>query len=119
MSAEATATATELSAGRPAAARPPKCAQRSAITNGSRLLPGVDGHSPWVRRAKDLISRVARRPRLRQRVRGRATPTSAGPIRFAACSRPLGLERRQKDVGPTLSDLLREDQAREAACGTG
>jgi hypothetical protein len=28
---------------------------RSAITNGSALLPGVDGRSPWVRRAKDLI----------------------------------------------------------------
>jgi hypothetical protein len=25
------------------------------ITQGSRLLPGVDGRSPWVRRAKDLI----------------------------------------------------------------
>jgi hypothetical protein len=31
----------------------------------------------------------------------------------------VGLERRQKDVGLTLSDLLREDQAREAACGAG
>jgi hypothetical protein len=30
--------------------------QKSRITNGSALLPGVDGRSPWVRRAKDLIS---------------------------------------------------------------
>ena len=29
---------------------------RSRITNGSKLLPGVDGRSPWVRRAKDIIS---------------------------------------------------------------
>jgi hypothetical protein len=28
---------------------------RSAITNGTTLLPGVDGRSPWVRRCKDLI----------------------------------------------------------------
>jgi hypothetical protein len=30
--------------------------QRSAITNGSKLLAGVDGRSPWIRRAKDLIA---------------------------------------------------------------
>src|SRR5262249_21004693 len=29
--------------------------QKSRITNGSALLPGVDGRSPWVRRAKDII----------------------------------------------------------------
>ena len=30
--------------------------QRSSITNGSRLLAGVDGRSPWVRRCRDVIS---------------------------------------------------------------
>jgi hypothetical protein len=30
--------------------------QRSRITNGSKLLVGVDGRSPWVRRCKDVIS---------------------------------------------------------------
>jgi hypothetical protein len=30
--------------------------QRSALTNGRRLLDGVDGRSPWVRRCKDIIS---------------------------------------------------------------
>src|SRR5207245_10919242 len=30
--------------------------QRSRITNGSALLPGVDGRSPWVRRCKDVIA---------------------------------------------------------------
>ncbi len=28
---------------------------RSAVSNGSRLLPGVDGRSTWVRRCRDLI----------------------------------------------------------------
>src|SRR6516162_10350499 len=35
---------------------PKKDRQRSRITNGSALLPGVDGRSPWVRRAKDIIA---------------------------------------------------------------
>ena len=48
MSAEP-AISTTTPAGRPAAA------QRSRITNGSALLPGVDGRSAWVRRARDLI----------------------------------------------------------------
>jgi len=34
----------------------PKDRQKSRITNGSALLPGVDGRSPWVRRAKDVIA---------------------------------------------------------------
>jgi hypothetical protein len=29
---------------------------RSRITNGSALLPGVDGRSRWIRRCRDLIS---------------------------------------------------------------
>ena len=29
--------------------------QRSRVTNGSALLPGVDGRSAWVRRCKDII----------------------------------------------------------------
>jgi hypothetical protein len=28
---------------------------RSRITNGSAFLPGIDGRSAWIRRAKDLI----------------------------------------------------------------
>jgi hypothetical protein len=30
--------------------------QRSRITNGSALLPGVDGRGAWVRRCKDVIA---------------------------------------------------------------
>jgi hypothetical protein len=33
----------------------PHVRQRSALTNGRRLLAGVDGRSPWVRRCKDII----------------------------------------------------------------
>jgi hypothetical protein len=37
-----------------AAAAAPK-RQRSALTNGRRLLTGVDGRNLWVRRCKDII----------------------------------------------------------------
>jgi hypothetical protein len=30
--------------------------QRSRVTNGSALLPRIDGRSAWVRRAKDLLA---------------------------------------------------------------
>jgi hypothetical protein len=29
---------------------------RSRITNGTSFLPGIDGRSAWIRRAKDLIA---------------------------------------------------------------
>ena len=48
-------TVLESSADRPAVVLP-KDRQRSRITNGSALLPGVDGRSPWVRRCKDVIA---------------------------------------------------------------
>ena len=30
--------------------------QKSRVTNGSALLPGVDGRSAWVRRCTDVIA---------------------------------------------------------------
>jgi hypothetical protein len=36
--------------------RPGKDAGRSRITNGTAFLPGIDGRSAWIRRAKDLIT---------------------------------------------------------------
>jgi hypothetical protein len=33
-----------------------KSRQRSRVSNGSALLHGVDGRSPWVRRCKDVIN---------------------------------------------------------------
>ena len=44
-----------LAAARAATAAGCAGRQRSAITNGSKLLAGVDGRSPWIRRCKDLI----------------------------------------------------------------
>jgi hypothetical protein len=38
----------------PVERRPSK--QRSRITNGTTLLPGVDGRSPWIRRCKDILA---------------------------------------------------------------
>ena len=43
------------SANNSAAAAGSKGRQRSRVTNGSALLPGVDGRSAWVRRCKDII----------------------------------------------------------------
>jgi hypothetical protein len=34
----------------------PKDRQKSRITNGTALLPGVDGRTAWVRRCKDVIA---------------------------------------------------------------
>jgi hypothetical protein len=45
-----------LAAARAAnAARAVPGRQHSSVTNGSKLLAGVDGRSPWVRRCKDII----------------------------------------------------------------
>ncbi|RWO45975.1 MAG: hypothetical protein EOS11_10295 [Mesorhizobium sp.] len=32
---------------------------RSAVSNGSAILPGVDGRSPWARRFRDLIVAIS------------------------------------------------------------
>jgi hypothetical protein len=121
-------------------------AQKSRITNGSALLAGVDGRSPWVRRCKDLIREhlsdkpdataaeqaIIRRAavliveleRLERQfaLAGEADPDTldlygrvAGNMRRLLES--VGLDRRAKDIGPSLGDLLREDQRqqREAA----
>jgi hypothetical protein len=34
----------------------PKAYGRSRVSNGSTLLPGIDGRSPWVRRCRDIIA---------------------------------------------------------------
>ena len=39
----------------PAADRP-KSRQSSRVTNGTALLPGIDGRSAWMRRCKDIIA---------------------------------------------------------------
>jgi hypothetical protein len=117
--------------------RPAKDRQRSRITNGV-LLPGVDGRSAWSRRAKDILSAhlsdipdasAAERSIIRRAavltvelerleaqfaVAGEADAETldlygrvSGNLRRLLES--VGLQRRAKDVGPTLADVIRED----------
>jgi len=116
--------------------------QRSRITNGSALLPGIDGRSAWVRRCKDVIAAhlsdvpdasAAERSIIRRAsvltvelerleaqfaLAGEADPATldlyartAGNLRRML--EAVGLQRRAKDVGPSLGDLLREDLQRQ------
>jgi hypothetical protein len=48
-------TTTNSSADRASVVRQ-KDRQKSRITNGSALLPGIDGRSAWIRRCKDIIA---------------------------------------------------------------
>lgn len=116
---------------------PPKDPQRSRITNGSALLPGVDGRSAWIRRAKDLISlhladipdaSTAERSLIRracvmtvelERIEQRfalAAEASADDLdlyqktsnSLRRLLESIGLERRAKNVTPSLHEYLRE-----------
>jgi hypothetical protein len=111
--------------------------QKSRITNGSALLPGVDGRSPWVRRCKDVLAAhlsdtpdasaaehsIIRRAsvltvELERMERQFALAGEADPeqldlyARVSANLRRLleavGLQRRARDVGPTLGEILRQ-----------
>jgi hypothetical protein len=118
-----------------------KDAQKSRITNGSALLPGIDGRSAWVRRAKDVIAAhlsdmggedntsAAERSIIRRAsvltvelerleakfaLAGEANTADLDVYaRMAGNLRRLleavGLQRRPRDVGPTLGELMRED----------
>jgi hypothetical protein len=115
-----------------------KSRQKSRITNGSALLPGVDGRSPWIRRCKDIIAdhlsdlggvdntsaaerSIVRRAsvltveleRLEARfaLAGEASVDDLDLYQRAASSlrrllETVGIARRPRDVGPTLSDYL-------------
>jgi len=140
MSAEP-AISTTTPAGRPAAA------QRSRITNGSALLPGVDGRSAWVRRARDLIREhladlggfdnvsAAERSIIRRAsvltvelerleakfaLAGEASVQDLDAYQRGANTlkrllQSVGLQRRARDVGPTLDQYLAEVAAEDAA----
>jgi hypothetical protein len=130
-------TVFESSSDRPAVDRP-KDRQRSRITNGSALLPGVDGRSPWVRRCKDVIAAhlsdlggedntsAAERSIIRrasvltvelERLEAKFALAGEADVddldlyqRTAGNLRRLleavGLQRRTRDVTPTLSQYL-------------
>jgi hypothetical protein len=116
--------------------------QRSRITNGSALLPGIDGRSAWVRRAKDLFAlhmadlggednvSEAERALVRRAVT-LTVELERREVMFAQASaaddealaiyqttvntlrrtlESLGLQRRPRDVGPTLGQILRDGQ---------
>jgi hypothetical protein len=118
---------------------------KSRITNGTKLLPGIDGRSPWVRRCKDLIAAhlsdlggesntsAAERSIVR-RAAVLTTELELLEAKFAAAGQAssddldlyartsgnlrrlleaIGLQRRARDIGPTLGDLLREDAIRQ------
>ena len=134
-------SALDLSPGRPAGTQP-KDSRKSRVTNGSVLLPGVDGRSLWVRRCKDILaSHLSDKPdataaekaiirraavliveleRMEKQfaLNGEADPLTldlygrvAGNMRRLLES--VGLERRQRDCGMSLGDLLREHQRQQ------
>lgn len=112
----------------------------SAVTNGSRTFVDGDGRSPWARRWRDLVAlhaedlggmetiseaqvslvkRAATIETELERIEGRlskgetvdldAFTRGAGHLRRIL--ETLGIERRAKDVTPSLRDLMEGDAA--------
>jgi hypothetical protein len=77
---------------------------RSAVTNGSKLLVGIDGRSPTARRFRDLVQAYT------AEVGGDLSQTDLSMVKTAA-SLSLSAELRQADLvnGKTvdLDDLIR------------
>jgi hypothetical protein len=122
---------------------PTKSSGKSRITNGSAVLPDVDGRSTWVRRLRDLIAihlsdlggidnvseaersiirRIATLTVELERMEsgfanaGEATPAQLDLYQRTANSlrrllESVGIERRAKNITPTLSDILNEIDA--------
>jgi hypothetical protein len=111
---------------------------RSANTNGRKLLPQLDGRSPWIRRCKDIIDAhtsdlggedncsAAERSIVR-RAAVLTTELERLELKFAQAGEAnerdlelyqrgmntlrrsleaLGLQRRARNITPTLSDYL-------------
>ena len=125
----------------------PKSKGRSRISNGSAILPGVDGRSTWVRRLRDLIAlhlsdlggadavseaersiirRVAtltvelERMEAAFAVAGEAEPQQIDLYQRTANSlrrllESVGLERRQREIEPSIHDIADEIAAEEEA----
>ena len=117
---------------------------RSAVTNGKRLHVVQPGDTAWARRFRDVLAEITNDlggPDLlsegqRQLIR-RATTISimceklegdaaAGATidletygkltdRLGRTFQRLGLKREPRDVGPSLADLIAQDEAEEAA----
>jgi hypothetical protein len=113
---------------------------RSRITNGSKLLLGIDGRSPLVRRCKDVLAAhlsdlggadntsAAERSIIR-RAAVLTTELERLEVKFASAGEAstedldtysrvsanlrrlleaVGLQRRPRDVTPTLDSIMRE-----------
>jgi hypothetical protein len=109
---------------------------RSAVTNGKRLHVVKPGDTAWSRRFRDVLAEItndlggadllsegqrqlARRAAtisiICEKLEGEAAKGTDIDLeqygtltdRLGRCFQRLGLERRQKDVSPTLSDILR------------
>ena len=114
---------------------------RSAVTNHKDLLPGLDGRSASARRYRDLVNafvadmggleccseirlglvrRLAATTVQAEMLEARMVNGEAIDISqlctlastTVRLSQRLGLERKQRDVTPSLSDLIRADQNR-------
>jgi hypothetical protein len=136
-------TVSELPADHRTVTRP-KDHRKSRITNGSCLLPGVDGRSPWVKRCKDVIAAhlsdkpnasaaefaIIRRAavliveleRLEKQfaLAGEADPETLELYgRVASNMRRLlesvGLDRRARNITPSLADYLSRTDTEEAS----
>ena len=112
---------------------------RSAVSNGTRLHVIKPGDTAWARRLRDVLGEIVSDlggPDIlsegqRQLARRAATLSIAcekleGEIatgkdidleqygqltdRLGRCFNRLGLKRQARDVGPTLGDLIRQDQ---------
>jgi hypothetical protein len=115
---------------------------RSAVTNGRRLFVDGDGNSAWSRRYRDLaqahvadmggrdllseaqLSLIRRASAIEyelEQAEGRLSKGEQIDLdcygRIASHLRrileSLGLERKPRNVGPSLGDLLRADHARQ------
>jgi hypothetical protein len=116
---------------------------RSRITNGSELLPDVDGRSSWVRRFRDVQAlhlsdlggqanvseaekAIARRAacliveleQMEQKFATQGQSEGAQLDQYQRVSNTLrrlleslGLERRQRDVTPSVAQYLGQEQA--------
>ena len=116
--------------------------QRSAVTNGKRLHVVSPGDTKWARRWRDVLAEIisdlsgpeglseGQRQLARrcatiaiacERMEGEAAQGNEIDLdaygtltdRLGRALQRLGLERRAKDIGPTLGDLLHADQERQ------
>ncbi|MER9816489.1 hypothetical protein [Mesorhizobium sp. M0129] len=118
-----------------------KSKQRSRIGNGTDLLPGVDGRSPMLRRWRELVAQFVSDmggdpPETKRTIAKRASAlivwcesaeskmangedlditaytTAANSLRRHLVD--IGLERKARDITPTLEQYLRQNHGEAA-----